>query len=408
MTYNNCDAIEKVSTKMKPSFITSFTLSSAIGQGTQKTIESLRAKKSGLREMALSPSGVTWFGEANLDHLVPFPQDLILYENACSRLIANALSQDNFLNHVKTAKERFGSERIACFLGTITGAFCHLEKLYQDVPDQKNYREKTPLDYHGSINSVTQFTRRYLGINGPYATISTACSSSAKVFATAHRNLQAGLCDAAIVGGVEAKSETLIYGFRALGVLSSSMCRPFDKNRDGINIGAAAGFALMMRDPDSPNNFTLRGYGETSDAYHMTAPHPEGAGVEHCMRKALQAASLTAKDIGYINSHGSSTQMNDITEDGAIARVFGEGALVSSTKGFTGHTQGAAGITEAILLMLSMQESMVWANINTTEVDSHMRCEIPLDNVRKTIRFGLTNSMGFGGNNATLIFGAPR
>jgi 3-oxoacyl-[acyl-carrier-protein] synthase I len=392
---------------MTPTFITSFTILSALGQGNLKTVESLRTKRSGLKKILLSPFGSTWFGEAPIDFSISFPKNLSLYENDCTWMIANALMQDDFFHHVQEAKKRFGSDRIACFLGTITSGFCHLEKIYQTMPDQIKCGKKVPLAHHGSINSIIQFTRQYLGITGPYATISTACSSSAKVFATAHRYLQAGLCDAAVVAGVEAKCETLLYGFRSLGVLSSSMCKPWDRQRDGINIGAAAGFALMMKNPDSPNNFKLCGYGETSDAFHMTAPHPQGIGVENCMRQALQSASLKPQDIDYINAHGSSTLLNDITEDAAITRVFKEGMLVNSTKGYTGHTQGAAGIIESIILMLSMQESMIPASISTTNVDPAMKCEIVLDIISKPIRFGLTNSMGFGGNNVTLIIGAP-
>ena len=164
----------------------------------------------------------------------------------------------------------------------------------------------------------------------------------------------------------------------------------------------------MMQEPAGPENFTLRGYGETSDGYHMTSPHPKGIGVENCMREALLSAGLRPNDIDYINAHGSATPMNDTTEDGAITRVFGEGALVSSTKGYTGHTQGAAGITEAIILMLAMKEGIVPANINTGQIDPQLKCHVPLNIIAKNLRFGLTNSMGFGGNNATLIFGAPQ
>lgn len=390
-----------------PSYINAFTLTSALGFGNDSTLESLRKEQSGLRNISISPSGTTYFGEVLLPSNSYIPEELLIYDNSCMRLIAHGLMQDNFFEQVMIAKEKFGKHRIACFLGTITSALCKLEEIYQENPEQKNYQNKVPLKYHGSINSAVQFTREYLGITGPYATISTACSSSAKVFATAHRYLQAGLCDAAVVAGVEPKCETLIYGFRSLGVLSAAKCCPWDKNRNGINIGAAAGFALMSRQASSADNFTLRGYGETSDGYHMTAPHPLGAGVERSMLQALESAGLNPSNIDYINSHGSGTLMNDITEDGAITRVFGEGMLVSSTKGYTGHTQGAAGITEAIILMLAMKDGFAPANVNTSQVDPQLRCHVPLSNLAKNIRFGLTNSMGFGGNNATIIFGAP-
>ncbi len=392
---------------IKPCYVTAYTLASALGLGSEATLESLRSKRGGLVPHALSPSGVTWFGHAHERSHITLPDTLSLYDNACSRLIVNALAQDRFMESVENAKARFGKHRIACFLGTITGGLCEVEDAYQDMPNQWENPNRIPLEYHGSISSPVQLSRKILDITGPYAVISTACSSSAKVFATAHRYLQAGICDAAVVAGVEPLCESLVYGFRSLGVLSNEPCKPFDQTRNGISIGSAAGFALLMNEPVEPNNFRLVGYGESTDAYHMTSPHPDGAGIELSMRLALASANLSGNDIDYVNAHGSATPFNDEIEDAAIARVLGNDALVSSTKGWTGHTQGAAGITEAIILLLSMKEGMAPANLNCLGLDPALRCRIPLDNLRTNIRFGMSNSMGFGGNNATLIFGAP-
>jgi 3-oxoacyl-[acyl-carrier-protein] synthase-1 len=392
---------------IEPAYISAFTLSSALGFGNEAAVGSIKSTKGGLRELSTKPSGSTWFGYAEPPPNLELPSKLAPYDNVASRLIQGALAQDGFIAEVEKAKARFGKHRVGCFLGTITSSVCRLEELYKDNAKEPGSGHIV-LDYHGSINATIQFTRKYLDITGPYATISTACSSSAKVFATAYRYLQAGLCDAVVVAGVEPLCEILVYGFRSLGVLSANPCKPWDANRDGISIGAAAGFALLTREPTGPDNFILKGFGESSDAYHMTSPHPQGLGVEACMREALKSAGLNASDIDYVNAHGSGTPMNDITEDGAICRVLGEETLVSSTKGWTGHTQGAAGITEAIIVMLSMRESLVPATLNTTQIDPATKCNLVLENRPHTIRYALTNSMGFGGNNATLILGAPQ
>jgi len=393
---------------IEPAYITAFTLSSALGFGNEAALQSIKTMKGGLKQYSMRPSGTTWLGCADPSPLLQMPSRVASYDNPCARLILGALLQDGFAEYVEEAKQRFGAHRIGCFVGSITSSFCRLEEFYREMAKIQDNTTTIQFKYHGSINSSVQFTRKYFDIIGPYATISTACSSSAKVFATAYRYLRAGLCDAAIVGGVEPLCESLIYGFRALGVLSAKPCRPWDVDRDGISIGAAAGFALMTLKPNAPDNFLLKGYGETSDAYHMTSPHPQGVGVEASMRKALRTAGLNAADIDYVNAHGSGTPMNDITEDAAICRVLGEGTLCSSTKGWTGHTQGAAGITEAIIVLLGMRENLVPGTLNTLRVDPAMRCNLALENVPRTIRYALSNSMGFGGNNATLIFGAPQ
>lgn len=395
---------------INPSFVTSYSLVSALGVGNEQTLASLREMRSGLAYHDMGPAlGNTWFGFVNEHETPALTGDYAIYNNSCNRLALAAMSQEGFSEAIESARERYGSHRIGCFVGTITGGSDYLESVYQDGSVHiKSSRERLIDQHHqtGSLISITLFIRRHLELTGPYATIGTACSSSAKVFAAASRAIEAGLCDAAVVVGAEGFNETLLHGFRNLGVLSTNPCRPWDKNRDGINIGAAAGMVLLERQPVSPHDLRLVGYGETSDGYHMTAPHPEGLGVETSMRKALRSAGLQAQAIDYINTHGSATPMNDASEDAAIQRIFGAGMACSSTKGWTGHTQGAAGITEAILLLMSMQENLAPASLNTQELDPKLGCRILLDNEPMAIRYGLTNSMGFGGNNSTLIFGA--
>ncbi|MDR3416521.1 MAG: beta-ketoacyl synthase N-terminal-like domain-containing protein [Nevskia sp.] len=390
-----------------PTYVTAFTLTSALGVGNAATLDSIRNKASGLREHSMGDLGRTWFGFVDSQALRPINGELAAYDNDCTRIVQTALEQDGFTEAVERAKSRYGKNRIGCFLGTITSGIHVIEELYRD--HEVALDRPPPLNlkcaYSVSLDAIMQYVRRKLDFTGPYATIGTACSSSAKVFATAHRYLQMGFCDAAIVAGVEGYSETLINGFRSLGVLSTEPCRPWDSARDGISIGAAAGFALLEREPLQDDALALVGYGETADGHDMTAPHPEGKGIETAMLHALERAGLDAKDIDYINAHGSATPMNDMAEDAAVHRIFGDRVPVSSTKGLTGHTQGAAGITEAIILMLGMQNDLVPGIHNTREIADGLKCNVSLDNQTRRIRYGLTNSMGFGGNNAVLIFG---
>jgi len=310
---------------------------------------------------------------------------------------------------VADCRERYGPNRIGCFVGTITSGLLHLEEAYKTYDSKAlDLGPDVRLDFTANVFSATDYCRQLVALEGPALTVGTACSSSAKVFATAWRFVNAGLCDAAVVGGIDCLCGTILYGFRSLGLLSPSPCRPWDRRRNGINIGEAAGLVLLEKEPRSSTDVALLGYGESSDAFHMTSPDPNGRGAELAMRAALKKANLQPQEIDYINLHGSGSPANDASEDAAVYRVFGDGAICSSTKGWTGHAQGAAGITEAIISILSIKESVVPATLNTTEIDSQLRIGVQLSNMQLSIRNSLTNSFGFGGNNCSLILGIPK
>jgi 3-oxoacyl-[acyl-carrier-protein] synthase-1 len=250
--------------------------------------------------------------------------------------------------------------------------------------------------------------RRTLALEGPAATVSNACASSAKVFAQAERLIAAGICDAAVVGGVDSLCLTTLHGFKSLELLSASPCRPWDAGRDGISIGEAGGFVLLEKMPSAapPDlGIALVGYGESSDGYHMSAPHPQGAGAVLAMSAALQRAGVKPAQVDYINLHGTATPANDRAEDSAVFNVFGDAIPASSTKGWTGHTLGAAGMVEAIVSILCLARGFLPGTLNTRERDAAMRCRILLENDVRPIRYALSNSFGFGGNNCSLLFG---
>jgi len=264
--------------------------------------------------------------------------------------------------------------------------------------------------YAGTQNSysLADFVRRYLGLQGPACVVSTACSSSAKVFGNAARMMAAGVCDAAVVGGVDSLCLTTLYGFHSLELTARGPCRPFDAERDGISIGEGAGFALLERVDARPDAGAaqLLGIGESSDAHHMSTPHPDGLGARLAMQRALEFAGLAATDIEYVNLHGTGTRTNDSAEDRAVSSLFDAETPCNSTKGATGHLLGAAGITEALICLLALERGFLPGSAHTRGVDPAMQCNYLVE--PRTARVGrvLSNSFGFGGSNCSLVLGA--
>ena len=214
--------------------------------------------------------------------------------------------------------------------------------------------------------------------------------------------MRADWIDAAIVGGVDSLCLTTLCGFSALELLSRDPCRPFDRARSGISIGEGAGFALLEARADAPAY--LLGAGESSDAHHMSTPHPEGLGARLAMRGALETAGLAAEAVDYVNLHGTATRSNDPAEGRAVADVFGTTAS-SSTKGWFGHLLGAAGIVESIVTLLALEHDMLPGTLNTTDLDPDCPNTVLLGNETRDIDVALSNSFGFGGSNCSVIFG---
>jgi len=257
-------------------------------------------------------------------------------------------------------------------------------------------------------HSLGAFVQTVLGVDGPCLTIATACSSSAKVFASAERLLRAGLADAAIVGGVDSLCGSVIYGFNSLELVSPQPCRPFDVERRGLSLGEAAGFALLEHITVDKSAARLIGYGESSDAHHMSAPHPQGLGAQLALADALARAGLAPNDVDYINLHGTASRQNDEIEATLIARTFPARTLASSTKGWSGHTLGAAGIVEAVVALLAIERGLVPGTLNAQTLDPACGPQIVVDNHERSVRVALSNSFGFGGNNCCLAFAAGR
>ncbi len=393
---------------MTPLAISTYTLTTALGAGRAATLDALRAARSGLAPAHfLDVELPTWIGEvAGLD-AAPLPPDLAEYDCRNNRLAWLALEQDGFADAVLAARERWGAHRVAVLLGTSTAGLLETELAYRrrgpggELPAGVRYAERQ------NIYSVGAFAVHAFDLRGPSWVVSTACSSSAKVFASAARLIAAGLVDAALVGGVDSLCLTTLYGFNSLELLSPEVCRPWDAQRRGLSIGEGAAFALLERDAAAPQGWLL-GTGESNDGYHMSTPHPEGAGAVAAMRAALADAALAPSDIGYVNLHGTATPSNDASEDRAVQTVFGAATPCSSTKGATGHTLGAAGGVEASICLLALQHALLPGGLHVRELDPALGLAYLRENREAPLRAVLSNSFGFGGTNASLVLGAAR
>lgn len=393
---------------MQPLALSAYTLTSALGHGIARHREALATGRSGLRRCDFADAELdTWVGRVEGVEDVVIDGALGAYDCRNNRLARMALQGDGFADAVADARRRHGKARIGVFLGTSTSGIRETERAYgQRGPDGAlpawfHFRETQ------DTFSLADFVGRELDLDGPALVVSTACSSSAKVFAVAYRHMRSGLCDAAVVGGVDSLCLMTLYGFNALELVSPEPCRPWDLHRSGINIGEAAGFALLEW-PDaaaSGDATLLLGYGESSDAYHMSTPHPEGAGAALAMCRALASADLGVEQIDYLNLHGTATRTNDRSEDRAVSQVFGDRVPCSSTKGFTGHTLGAAGIVEAVLSSLALEQGEIPASCNTRQVDPELGADIVLQNRLAPLRTVMSNSFGFGGSNCSLVLG---
>jgi 3-oxoacyl-[acyl-carrier-protein] synthase-1 len=394
--------------RLAPLLLRRYTATSCLGNGIEATLSALLAARSGLEPCRFESVVLdTQIGEVAGVDAVRMPEGLQAFDCRNNRLAQLGLEQDGFSTGVRASAHRWGPERIGVFLGTSTAGILETELAYRQrdpatgaLPDSFNYT------HHHNSFAVSDYVRRALGLEGPAVTICTACSSSAKAFAAAQRMISAGLIDAAVVGGVDSLCLTTLYGFHSLQLTSPTRCRPFDAARDGLSVGEAAAFALLERvsAPSDEDTVLLLGAGESSDAYHMSSPHPQGAGARMAMSRALVAAGLGADEVDYINLHGTGTPSNDSAESCAVTALFGTQTPCSSTKGATGHTLGAAGALEAVICALALREALIPAGLNVRQRDPRLALNYLTDNRRGPLRYVLSNSFGFGGANCSLLF----
>ena len=376
---------------------------SAAGLNIEQLRASIDRHQSGLRANDLENSELnTWIGR------VDGVEDIELGEwqsrnNALAQL---GYQQGTIKQNVDALKSRYEPSRVGIVMGSSTSSIDRTEEAYRHLDDgalTTGFKQPRVHNPHAPSLYVAHMS----GITGPALTINTACSSSAKVFATGARWLQAGLVDAVLVGGVDTLCLSVLHGFDSLQLVSENQCRPLDQQRDGINLGEASGYAILVRSGEDheDSGISLAGYGESSDAHHMSHPHPQGLGARLAMQQALDMAELDAEQIDYINLHGTSSRANDLIEGKLIADMFPDSTQVSSTKAWMGHTLGAAGITEALIAADALQRGVMPGCLNLEQLDSEIDVSVQAQNVERDMQYVMSNSFGFGGNNCCLVFG---
>ncbi len=391
--------------------MTAYTATSCLGVGLEELKNSLLSQRTGLTPCQFDTVDLpTYVGAVDgpVDDVI-LPDHVQVFDCRNNRLAYLGLQQDDFIGAVENAKCQFGETKVGIFLGTSTSGMLQTEKGYYELdPDTGALPAWVRYEYAQNTYSVAHFVRSALGLTGPAAVISTACSSSAKVFAMAQRMLMLGVIDAAVVGGVDSLCLTTLYGFHSLQLLSPNPCKPFDEQRDGISIGEAAAFTLLTRQEESApvGSLLVKGVGESSDAHHMSSPHPAGRGAQNAMQAALAQAGLTVQEIDYIHLHGTATKNNDAAEGKAVASLFEGLVPSSSTKGATGHCLGAAGGLSVVITAAALQQQIAWGSLGTHEVDAAIP---PIDyltqNAARSMHNILSNSFGFGGSNCSIVLG---
>ncbi|MBX9913828.1 MAG: beta-ketoacyl-[acyl-carrier-protein] synthase family protein [Pseudomonadaceae bacterium] len=404
-----------------PTYLNELGLVCALGSGPQAVSRALLAgDASGMREQD------GWVTERRLTlgavtaELPAMPAGLQAAQSRNNQLLLAAALQIEV--PIRAAIERYGAARIGVVLGTSTSG---IQEAGLSIAEQQRSGQ-LPGDYHYAQQELVApaaFLSQWLQVSGPSYVISTACTSGARALLSAQRLLRLGVCDVVLCGGVDSLCRLTLNGFAALEAVSEQRCNPFSANRNGINIGEGAALFLLSREPlnkasssTSAAPIMLLGGGASCDAYHISAPEPQGLGAQAAMRQALANAGISAAQIDYVNLHGTATRHNDAMESVAMQALFPEGVPCSSTKSLTGHTLGAAGALEAAFCWLSLSHHnpagllppQVWDGVPDPELPAlnWVQPGQPLSTLGT--RRLMSNSFAFGGNNISLIFASER
>lgn len=384
--------------------ITSYALATCVGTGRVVHLDAMQAGRSGL-----APSDYEdlpfdcYIGRVSGLEKMHFPPGLSDYDNRANRLALAALQSDGFPDATEGIVGRWGADRCGVVIGTSTSGIEKLESIYRArATDEDPLPDDYLMSHNDNHQAIAAFTQKYLKITGPSYTISTACSSSAKALIDATQLIEAGFCDAVVVGGVDTLCLISLNGFEAMQLVSRAPCRPCDVDRNGLSIGEAAGFLIVERDED--HGIRLSGMGESSDGVSMSTPPEDGAGAAVAMQAALAVAGVSAEQVGYVNLHGTATPTNDTAECRAVSNVFGDGTPASSLKGMLGHTLGAAGAVEAIMSIIALEENLIPGNIGLGKLDPAIACNVVAESRTGELTHVISNAFGFGGSNCALLF----
>ena len=403
---------------VNPVAITAHSLVSAAGVGLQALVDVCNSGQT-----ALAPNGftrlplATWAGEVQALRDLAWPGQWAEWDCRANRLAWLGLQADNFITAAHAACAQFGAARVGLVLGTSASSIGASELAYRTLDEEGGFPAGLRSERLNTLHAVSAFVQLALGLQGPCCTVSTACSSSAKAFAQAQRWLQLGLCDAVVVGGVDALCDSVFFGFNALQLVAPDACSPFSATRCGISVGEAAGFAQLQRPVAHHNSaVNLLGYGEANDAHHMSAPHPQGLGAQAALEDALARAQVHAHAVQHLQLHGTGTLQNDAVEAALVARCYASTVHASTTKGAVGHTMGAAGMVGALACVHALQTGQPLASVGTAAIDPALP-GVFAEQVRlglqppgptaplQPLQLATSHAFGFGGNNCVLVFG---
>lgn len=379
--------------------ITGMGVISAAGNNLTETLNTFQLGKSNVGPVTLFPTSL------------PYPvfevkDDSRRLQDKEMRTLKLVLCAVNEALDNAKLRDYLANFRVGVCLGTTVASQLN------DIDFYRSYRDTA----EASMNSVDRFlsgnlseaVARQIKASGPFMTVVNACSSGTDAIGVALSWLRNGVCDIAIAGGADELNRIPFCGFASLGVVSESMCAPFDRDRKGLNLGEGAGVLVLEAEPIARQrgrscDLFLAGYGSASDAYHLTAPHPDGIGLEAALRKALFEANIIPSDVCFVNAHGTATQDNDKVEAKVLDRVFGSNLTFLSTKGFTGHTLGAAGGLEAAFTAAALQRKWIPANVGFKNQDSEIPIVPAKENTSIEGNFAVSTSLAFGSNNAALV-----
>ncbi|WP_026600738.1 beta-ketoacyl-ACP synthase [Methylomonas sp. 11b] len=397
-----------ISPLISPVAVTAYQCVSAAGDDVEALYASLLANQTCLKPLTLFAIPFdTLVGEV-ISPLPKISANLQAYDCRNARLALKALNQGGFRADVERVIANYGAARVGLILGTSTSGIYDSENAYARLQQDG----VMPSDFHftkvQTAQATAEFLQLELGLQGPCYAISTACSSSAKALAAAQRLLNSECCDAVLVAGVDSLCRLTLRGFNSLQLISADACHPMDAGRQGINIGEGAALLLLEKPgAENANRPRLLAVGESSDAHHMSAPHPEGLGAATAMAQALRLAGHDVSEVDYINLHATASALNDLAEAKAVARLFPHPPRCSGVKGLLGHTLGAAGAVEVVVSLLALERCFLPGTCGL-QVPAP-ECRFPLvaaPALNVSPRLILSNAFGFGGNNASVLLEA--
>jgi 3-oxoacyl-[acyl-carrier-protein] synthase-1 len=386
----------------RPLVVTGYGMLSALGGTRAEHLGALVEGRSGLGASPLPLPFETAVGAVRVG-LPELPAALAPRSTRIARMAAHLVEQLD--EPLRRARERWRPERIAVLLGTSTAGAETTERAYRAFVTDGAFPAGYDFRRQHTFGAVLHVVAELSGARGPAWMASTACTSSGKTFATAARLIEADVIDAAIVGGVDTLCAMTLVGFHSLQALDRQPCRPFSLERRGISIGEGGAFALVERAGDA--RVLVTGVGETSDAYHISAPHPEGRGALASMQAALDHAGLRPEQVDHVNAHGTGTRLNDMAEALAIARLFPAEVPVVSTKGYTGHALGAAAALEFAFAACALEEGWIPPSLGADPLDPAIELRVPTVVTHGAYKRVITNSFAFGGSNVSLLVEAP-